>query len=134
MALSDSTPQEREDEIALRALRMQSSTSLMKEGIRWGGVIGGLYVGVYLPVSALAGDVTVATIAIDFLTSFKVNTTVSVTLAGGGVLYGYRERRLRQRTIARLQGHIRRLERKVNPERTSSNLTPQGRTNPGDEI
>lgn len=54
-------------------------------------------------------------------------------LAGGsGAGYGYAERRLRKKKTEQLQSRIQELETRIDPNRQSSELTPQGDTNPVD--
>ena len=48
---------------------------------------------------------------------------VAAVLAGGGYLH---ERRLRQRAVREMSVHIRKLESKLLPERSSSGLLPSG--------
>lgn len=49
-----------------------------------------------------------------------------------GVVYGRRQKHLRQMTIARCEGRIRTLEQNQDPRRTSSKLTYFGESNPED--
>jgi len=54
-------------------------------------------------------------------------------LAGGsGAGYGYAERKLRKKKTEQMQNRIRDLETQLDPDRQSSELTPQGDTNPKD--
>jgi hypothetical protein len=84
----------------------------------------------------LAGQQTGATISIvlNFLTKTGsgVTTGVSLVTAVLATFYGLKERQLRYRKVEHLQGRVRELESKLDVNRTTSGLTPQGRTNPRD--
>lgn len=122
------------DESALRAYKYQSVASVANTAIRYGGLLGIVYFGVYRPVEALAGRVTFADVGVELLASVGVDKWPAWLVAVGAMIYGWRERKLRQRNIERMGGHVQRLESKRDRKRTSSNLTRKGRTNPGDEI
>jgi hypothetical protein len=55
-----------------------------------------------------------------------------VSLAGAACAWGFVERRLRHRKVEQLQGRIKQLETMIDPDRSTSGLTPAGRTNPLD--
>jgi hypothetical protein len=50
-----------------------------------------------------------------------------------GVIFGYRQLRLRQNLIAHLSPYQQKYELSIDPKRSSSNISPQGETRPGDE-
>lgn len=77
-----------------------------------------------------AGQVTIVSLVFSFLADIKF--AVAVTLAGAASAWAVAERVLRRRKTEQLQGRIIELERRIDPERTSSDLTPQGTTNPRD--
>lgn len=81
-------------------------------------------------IEALAGKDTFAKIAIGLLADFKVSIAWMAAASAAGV--AVRERRLRQKTVERLEGRIHELETDIDPHRTSSHLTKTGQTNPGD--
>ncbi|MEW6351245.1 MAG: hypothetical protein AB1646_19490 [Thermodesulfobacteriota bacterium] len=87
---------------------------------------------IYLAILALAGQKTIADIGISFLGSVTVSEALAVVLGGGGIAYGLKQRKLRRDTIERLQARIQDLERRLDPNRTSSSLTRRGTTNPED--
>lgn len=80
----------------------------------------------------LAGRSTDAHIVIDFFSRIEVAAVISIATGAGGVLYGFSQRQLRRATVKRLQGRIYALERGADPGRTSSELAPDGSTNPED--
>jgi len=82
----------------------------------------------YKSIEWLAGKTTAADIAIKFLASVKVQTIVSYTFGGGGLIYGYYQRRLRKKRVAALAAYAIKLEQHINPNRTSSNINPDGTT------
>jgi len=84
-------------------------------------------------VVALSGKLTLANIAINFLGKITTSNAVCYTVTGGALGWGYSERRLRKSKTETLQGRNRSLEALLDPKRSSSNLTPQGDTNPKDE-
>jgi cation transport ATPase len=79
---------------------------------------------------AMAGSTTNINIITSFFADIKFAATA--TLAGFVGLWGYLERRNRQKTVERLHARIKQLEQKIDPNRTSSGLTSDGRTNPRD--
>jgi hypothetical protein len=83
-------------------------------------------------VNGLAGKYTFADIGVRFLADVKVSEAIAYAVGAGGMLYGYRERRLRQKNIARLSGRNQDHERRIDPKRSSSGLTPEGKTRPED--
>ena len=100
--------------------------------IRWGGISFIAYCG-YLIVAALAGHHTVADIGIRFLGNIRISEGLAWLLGGGGIAYGYKQRSLRRSTIERLQGRNTELEKRLDPNRSSSQLLTTGRTRPEDE-
>lgn len=99
--------------------------------IRWGGLCAIAYFG-YAAISSLAGKTTISDIMVNILSNVVISNGLAWVLAGGGVAYGWRERRLRQRAIQRLGGRIPELETNIDPGRTSSTLDSRGETNPED--
>jgi hypothetical protein len=86
----------------------------------------------YLSTEVLAGRTTSASIVMTFLASVTVSKALAYILGTSGIVYGVGERKLRQRTVKRLQSRITKLEAAKDPKRTSSKLTPKGETRPQD--
>jgi hypothetical protein len=89
---------------------------------------------IWLTARSLAGKMTFAQIGMSLLGDLKISDGVAYMFGAGGVGYGYKERRLRQRTIERLSSRIEDLEKGKDPRRSSSNLTKRGTTRQGDRI
>jgi hypothetical protein len=111
---------------------VQSLTSIFNNLIKWGSICFVVWC-FYLSISALAGKTTLANILIKVLSNLSINNALCLLLAGGGVAYGLGERKVRQKAIQHIQPRNQELEKKLDPNRTSSELTPRGETNPRDE-
>lgn len=112
----------------LALARTEEFYKTFRTGIRTLGVILGIYWGRDI-VSALAGQWT--RLDIQLLADLKFALTL--TLAGAAAAWACVERWLRHRKVERLQGRIRELETGLDPDRTSSGLTPKGQTHPKDK-
>jgi hypothetical protein len=93
-----------------------------------------VYFGVFRTVSMLAGKETGANILVSILGSFKTPCSLSLVAGAGGVFYGTRQKRLKERAIEDLAPYAERYEKENDPDRESSGLTPLGRTPPEEEI
>ena len=86
---------------------------------------------------AFAGKDTNAHVAMSFAVNIITKLSASQWFAymvgaiGGG--YGYRAHRLKERNIERMRGQTSELEQLVDQKRTSSGLTPKGKTRKGDK-
>ena len=107
--------------------RLATIKTLSMTAIIGGAAIGFGYVSFYLPIQASHGETTTITVAQTWL----ANVNASVYIAWGATaavgigahqLYRkmIRERKLKDARIADL-------EKQIDPERTSSGLTPEGR-------
>ena len=99
--------------------------------IPWGSLVAIAALGAWA-VSQLAGQVTFARIGISFWGSLKIPDAVAYLFGGTGAAYGWNERRLRHKKTKALAGHAAALEARLDPRRTSSELTPEGTTRPED--
>lgn len=84
-------------------------------------------------VSSFAGRYTFAQIGMTFLGDFRISETVAYLFGAGGVFYGVKRHRLQQKNVERMAGRIAELERGIDPKRSSSRLTPRGKTRPEDK-
>ena len=103
----------------------------LRVGIPWG--VGALCVlWISRSVDGLAGRHTYADVGFRLLADIRVGEWVAYILGTGGVAYGLRQRKLLKQNIERLSAGKQRLEREIDPGRTSSGLTTKGETNPED--
>lgn len=125
----------KELQVENRMLRKFSQTQawalISVSALKWGATAWIAYC-FYLSVLALAGKTTIAEIAARFVANIGISQSLAWLLSGGGVAYGIRERKLRQKTVKRLQTRIQDLEKRIDPKRSSSELTPLGETHPRD--
>jgi hypothetical protein len=108
---------------------VDSITRLSLVGIQWAGLVGIMYF-TYNSVSVLSGKATFADIGIRLIGDLKISEGLAYCLGSGGILYGLNQRRLRRQTIEHLSSRLRRYESQIDPNRTSSGLTPKGTTPP----
>ena len=87
----------------------------------------------YKSVVSLAGQYTFAQIGASFLGDFKISDGLAYVFGGGGVAYGLRHRKLRGDNVERMAGRIAEMEKLLDPKRSSSRLTPRGKTRPEDK-
>jgi hypothetical protein len=79
---------------------------------------------------AFAGQTTTANINV----SVALSEAVAWMFGASGTIYGLRERGLRRKVNASAGARTTALERRLDPGRTSSQLTSTGETNPQDEL
>ena len=77
---------------------------------------------------AFAGKKTDALIGIQLITSIKLDRWVAYIVAIMGGTYGLRQRHLRRTSIERTTKRPIELEQRMDPNRTSSGITPRGTT------
>jgi hypothetical protein len=82
-------------------------------------------------IQAFAGETTRLAFELSVLADVKFALTV--TLAGGAAAWGFIERSLRHRKVEQMSGRIKELETRLDTNRSSSGLTPKGKTNPKDK-
>jgi len=83
-------------------------------------------------VSSLGGRYTFAKIGVSFLGDFKISEAYAYIFGAGGIAYGYKRRRLHQDNVERTAKRITDLEKQLDSKRSSSRLTPRGKTRPED--
>lgn len=83
-------------------------------------------------LAPLAGENTALSLGISLLADLKLS--VAITLAGGAAVWAVVERALRHRKTEYLQRRIKELETMIDPGRSSSGLTEEGKTNPNDKV
>lgn len=110
-----------------------SITSVVNNFFKYGALLGIAYC-MYLSIAVLSGKTTLASIGISFLGNVKISEAVAWLFGVSGVAFGYKQRQLRRTTVEHLQSRNIELEKQIDPNRTSSTLTPRGDTNPRDAI
>jgi membrane protein implicated in regulation of membrane protease activity len=81
-------------------------------------------------LAPLAGQNTAVSLGLNLLADFKM--TIAIALTGSAAAWAMIERVLRQRKTKYLQDRIKQLEERLDPDRSSSELTRTGKTNPKD--
>lgn len=77
-------------------------------------------------VEALAGQETIVEVAINYFT--KSGNSFPWVVSITSIVWAVGERKFRQRKIASMSKHIHELEIRIDPDRTGSGLTDEGRT------
>lgn len=88
----------------------------------------------YGAIAVLAGKQTFAQIGIKLLGDIKIANSIGYVVGGSGIIYGRRQKKLKEDVIQKLAPRIKELETKIDPKRSSSGLTERGRTRPEDEL
>jgi len=120
-----------EVELLKREKAARGWVEVVNNVVKWGGLVLIARYG-YLTIDSLAGGRTMADIGIQLFTDIRISSALAWVLAGSGIYYGHRQRKLRGDVVERLQRRIRELEERLDPNRSSSRLTPRGETNPED--
>ena len=84
-------------------------------------------------VGALAGQSTSVAVNLALQAFAEVRFALAVTLMGCAAAWAVAERMLRYRKVEVMATRLRELETAIDPNRTSSGLTPSGRTHPQDK-
>jgi hypothetical protein len=82
---------------------------------------------------ALAGHTTTAEFIFQVLGGKKAACTLAAAAGGGGLWYGRVQHRMRRKVIERDHPRVVALEQRLDPNRQSASLTPQGDTIPEDK-
>jgi hypothetical protein len=105
--------------------------SFLNNLTRWGGLSFITY-WIYRAIESLAGKETIADVVVKFIGNLTISQGAAYVLGGAGLAYGVAQKKLRQKTVERLQPRVQELEERLDPNRTTSDLTPKGETNPAD--
>lgn len=116
------------------ALLLDRGFSFGQSAVKWGAIAYMAYQG-QLALGHLAGKSTVANLFVSYITDTASGATVSISISISVVAcaWAYGERKLRYEKVNYLQDRIKGLELRFDPNRSSSGLTTEGRTNPNDE-
>jgi hypothetical protein len=132
MATSSQRPPRTESDYLLSYKKIDSITTVVREVVKWAAIVLIVRYG-YYAIAVLSGHSTFADVAVRFLANLKVSDSILYLLTGGSIIYGVGQRHLRRRHIRRVVPAKNRLEMLLDPNRSSSGLTPKGTTQPGDE-
>jgi len=124
-------PEERKYLLQVRIIDLVGTVIMY--GIKYGSFLLAIYM-ITDAAKAFAGKTSVADLALRVLADIKAPQWVAYALGLGGVGWGWNERRLRHRTVARMARNKEEAEKRLDPGRTSSNLTAEGKSRPEDEI
>lgn len=93
-------------------------------------VVGAVILGFYARevLIAFAGHQTGANVSLSLIAKLEADRWFAYLVGATGAGYGYVQRGLRQRTIKRLTERTSELETRIDKRRSSSGLTPKGRT------
>lgn len=107
------------------------TTVVISQVVRWGGVVIICWL-LKDCIIALAGRKTdvIVGLFVNILADFRF--VICFSIAGAAAIWAFIERRLRHKATNRMEGRIKELELKFDKNRTSSNLTKEGKTNPMD--
>jgi hypothetical protein len=83
---------------------------------------------ILLAVRELAGKETIAKFLFLFINDINLKEIVLSVLTIGAILYGLLQRALRRKMIQRFSARCDMLERKINPQKVSSEITKEGKT------
>lgn len=135
---------EAENKFLRSGRRAENIASIINTLIRWGGVVATTFF-VFRSIAVLSGKETNANInlstVLSIITSNAANKSsfswgifslVEFLVGCGGIAYGIRQKRLKQRYIAYRSQRYEYLEKRIDPKRTSSMLTSKGDTRPED--
>ncbi len=80
----------------------------------------------YLPIEASKGQETTITVVQKLVLGAKIDVVIAWGAAAAGTAYGLLERRKRNKERAEKDARIASLEKTIDPNRTSSGVTPGG--------
>jgi hypothetical protein len=87
-----------------------------------------VYFGIYRPVHDLAGRQSLTDFRFRLFADVKPDELVSYVFGIVGWVFGLNAQRLRRNTTERLTNRIQELERRIDPDRSTSGLTTRGKT------
>lgn len=87
-----------------------------------------VYFGIYRTVQELTNKQTLALFGFSLFADLRPNEMIAWLAVFVAWIFGINAQRLRRNTTARLTGRIQELEQRLDPNRTTSGLTPRGQT------
>jgi hypothetical protein len=124
---------EAENDLTIRLIRTSELYKTIRTGI-WGAVVVVLIIFGYLSVDRLAGKSTVFNSVVDWALRLTTSEAIAWAIAlvcGGGYLI---QKKARRRAAENMGPRLAELERRVDPNRTSSGLDKAGDNLPGDQL
>lgn len=91
------------------------------------------FIFIYLCAKSFAGQSTHVDMALKAITDFKADKGFAYLFGGGGVAWGYAERKMRKKKTAALADRNANLEKQLDSRRSSSGLPPTGETRREDD-
>jgi hypothetical protein len=119
------------DPNSLDYYRVKQRYDTARTAIRWAGIVIVAYVG-FGALKAFAGQSTSVAISLILNALVDLKLQLAIALTGTACAWAAAERILRLRKVESMQGRIKELETRLDPNRSSSGLTPRGQTNPRD--
>lgn len=110
--------------------RVEERYRTIRTLIRVAGGVGAVHLG-QGAIALLSGETTRLAFELSVLADVKF--AVTLTLAGATTTWAIAERVIRHRKVEQMQGRIKELETRLDPNRSSSGLTLKGKTNPKDK-
>ena len=127
-------------------------TKIIRDIIKWGAIVAIVYYG-YLSIDTLSGRTTKANIDINAQGVLSLNEgsgaqgatkdaelpvcriviLIALIFGIGGVVYGRRQAKLRKDVIERHHYLVQKAEKRIDPGRSTSQLTQRGDTRPEDD-
>jgi len=83
---------------------------------------------VSIAIRSFAGQTTITNVTMQILANVSVNIALVLSVSGFSIALYMRERKQHRQTRKRMSARITELELRIDPKRTSSNLTPEGLT------
>jgi hypothetical protein len=118
--------------IAIRFKQAELIHGTIRTAIRWAGIAIVAWFAKEA-VTSLAGQNTSVLVSFVLNALVDIKFALAVTLGLVGMGWAFVERAFRYRKVEYLQGRIRQLETRIDPNRSTSGLTPGGKTNPQDK-
>jgi len=129
----DENRQEKEHQLQREWIRnrrfttgVEAATSIVRTLIRWAGAAVIAWFA-YKSFQAVAGKDTTFSAVVNLATKLSIDRWIAYIIAGLSSGCWWYERRTRQKTIKDREEYIRELEKKIDPKRSTSGLTAEGK-------
>lgn len=88
---------------------------------------------IFLSIKEIAGKTTIAEIIVDFFANVKIRHGIGYAVGIFSLIYAFLITKLRRKVITRYSKRLEKLEKMINPNRKSSELTVNGKTKKEDK-